>query len=40
MNKSPLFISDTYIIPHNLIALANKFIKKKNNWSYSNLKKR
>ena len=40
MNKSPLFISNTYIIPHNLIALANKFIKKKNKCSNSNLKER
>ena len=35
MNKSLLFISNTYIIPHKLIALANKFIKKKNNRQYS-----
>ena len=30
MNESPLFISNTYIIPHNLITLTNKFIKKIN----------
>ena len=35
MNESPLFISNTYfIIPYNLIALANKFTKK-NKRSYS-----
>ena len=37
MNESPWFISNTYIIPHNLIALANKFTKKFKR-SYSNLK--
>ena len=36
--KAPLYISNTCIIPHNLIALANKFTKKKNEHSYSNLK--
>ena len=37
MNESPLFISNIYIISHNLIALANKFIRKKNKRICSNL---
>ena len=40
MKALGLFLIATYVIliPHNLIALANKFTKKKNKRSYSNLK--
>ena len=40
MNESPLIISNTYIIPHNLIALTIAFIKKKTKLSYIDLKKK
>ena len=36
--KAPLYISNTCIKSHNLIALTNKFTKKKNKRSYNNLK--
>ena len=39
MNESPLIISNTCIIPHNLIALTIAFIKKKTKLSYIDLKK-
>ena len=39
MNDSPLIISNTCIIPHNLIALTIAFIKKKTKLSYIDLKK-
>ena len=39
MNESPLIISNTCIIPHNLIALSIAFIKKKTKLSYIDLKK-
>ena len=40
MNESPLNISNTCIIPHNLIALTIAFIKKKTKLSYIDLKKK
>ena len=40
MNESPLNISNTYILPHNLIALTIAFIKKKTKLSYIDLKKK
>ena len=40
MNESPLIISYTCIIPHNLIALTIAFIKKKTKLSYIDLKKK
>ena len=40
MNESPLIISNTCIIPHNLIALTIAFIKKKTELSYIDLKKK
>ena len=39
MNESPLIISNTCIIPDNLIALTIAFIKKKTKLSYIDLKK-
>ena len=39
MNESPLIISNTCIIQHNLIALTIAFIKKKTKLSYIDLKK-
>ena len=39
MNESPLIISNTCIIPHNLITLTIAFIKKKTKFSYIDLKK-
>ena len=39
MNENPLIISNTCIIPHNLIALTIAFIKKKTKLSYIDLKK-
>ena len=39
MNESPLIISNTCIIPHNLIALTIAFIKKKTKLSYIDKKK-
>ena len=38
MNESPLIISNTSIIPPNLIALTIAFIKKKTKLSYIDLK--
>ena len=38
MNESPLIISNTCIIPPNLIALTIAFIKKKTKLSYIDLK--
>ena len=38
MNESPLIISNTCIIPPNLIALTIVFIKKKTKLSYIDLK--
>ena len=38
VNESPLIISNTYIIPHNLIAFTIAFIKKKTKLSYTDLK--
>ena len=40
MNESPLNISNTCIIPHNLIALTIAFIKKKTKLSYIDFKKK
>ena len=40
VNESPLIISNTCIIPHNLIALTIAFIKKKTELSYIDLKKK
>ena len=39
MNESPLIITNTRIIPHNLIALTIAFITKKTKLSYIDLKK-
>ena len=38
MNESPLIISNTCIIPPNLVALTIAFIKKKTKLSYIDLK--
>ena len=40
MNESPMNISNTCIISHNLIALTITFIKKKTKLSYIDLKKK
>ena len=39
MNESPFIISNTCIVPPNLIALTIAFIKKKTKLSYIDLKK-